>query len=293
MGGLEYTIANDCSIDDVDQQDRYKYFDDLHIQEFIMLCDQLINYDFINHVASDIGTDHLFLPAEKYCLQNNLQKISEWTNQNLMLLNEKKCSYIVFSRSKSQFCTRLNINNVLLERKSVIKILGLWLQEDLKWDFNTKQIIIKAYSRMHILNKLKYAGIKENDLLTIYRWFVRSVCEYCSAVFHTSLTQDQSDKLEAIQSTALKIILDHKYTDYQSALRYFSIDTLAERRWKHMFRFSVKCTKDSNNYKMYPKNENVRGKDFYKVNFARTSQYLHSTVPQCQRALNAMKCKTK
>ena len=288
LGGLEYIVANDCSKDDMDNKDTFNYFDDLHLQEFLIFCDQLVNYDFIDHVASDIGTDHLFLPAENYNLQSNLDKVSEWTNENLMLLNETKCSYIIYFRSKSEFCTRLKINNVLLERKSVIKVLGVWLQEDLKWDYNTKQIVKKAYSRMYILNKLKYAGINQNDLLTIYKLFVRSICEYCSVVFHTSLTQEQNDKLEAIQSTALKIILAEKYSDYKSALKYFSIDTLAERRYKHMLKFSIKCTKDAFNQNMFPKNANMRGKDTYQVNFARTSQYLNSAVPQCQRALNAM-----
>ena len=139
---------------------------------------------------------------------------------------------------------------------------------------------------MHILNELKYAGIHENDLLTIYKLFVRSICEYCSVVFHSSLTQDQIDKLEAIQSTALKIILADRYVNYKSALIYFKMDTLAERRDKHMLKFTLKCTKDPHNQKMFPKNVNIRGKDIYHVNFARTSQYLHSAVPQCQRLLN-------
>ena len=139
---------------------------------------------------------------------------------------------------------------------------------------------------MHILNKLKYAGINEKDLLTIYKLFVRSICEYCSVVFNSSLTQDQINKLEAIQSTALKIILANKYKDYKSALSYFAMDSLLERRNKHMLKFSLKCTKDDHNRKMFPKNANMRGKDVYHVNFARTSQYLHSAVPQCQRLLN-------
>ena len=110
--------------------------------------------------------------------------------------------------------------------------------------------------------------------------------QFTSVVFHTSLTQDQADKLEAIQSTALKIILAQKFTDYSSALTHFSIETLSERRNKHMLKFSIKCTQDTHNHKMFPKNENVRGKDTFHVNFARTSQYLHSAVPQCQRLLN-------
>ena len=141
---------------------------------------------------------------------------------------------------------------------------------------------------MHILNKLKYAGIKENDLLTIYKLFVRSVCEYCSVVFSSSLTQDQINKLEAIQSTAFKIILGEKYTDYSSALSYFSMNTLLGRRNRHMENFSIKCTKDKYNHRMFPKNANVRGKDVFHVNFARSSQYMKSAVPQCQRLLNTL-----
>ena len=220
-------------------------------------------------------------------MQKNLNSISEWTEENLMMLNESKCSYIVFTRSKSEFSTRLTLNQVTLERKSVVRILGLWIQDDMKWDYNTKQICIKAYSRMHILNKLKYAGIKESDLLTIYKLFIRSICEYCSVVYHSSLTQELSEKLEAIQSTALKIILAEKYLDYKSALSYFAMDTLFDRRQKHMLKFALKCTNDANNKKIFPRNENVKRKEVYQVNFARTSQYFNSAVPQCQRLLNS------
>ena len=140
---------------------------------------------------------------------------------------------------------------------------------------------------MHILNKLKYAGIKESDLLTIYKLFIRSVCEYCSVVFHSSLTQELDEKIEAIQSTALKIILAEKYTDYMSALQYFSVDTLYNRRQKHMLKFALKCTNDTHNKNIFPKNDHMRGKDIFHVNFARTSQYMNSAVPQCQRLLNS------
>ena len=104
---------------------------------------------------------------------------------------------------------------------------------------------------MYILNKLKYAGINQSDLLTIYKLFIRSVCEYCSMVFHSSLTQELVDKLEAIQSTALKIILAEQYIDYISALEYFSIDSLSDRRQTHMLKFSLKCTNDTYNKKYF------------------------------------------
>ena len=107
-----------------------------------------------------------------------------------MLLNETKSNYIVFTRSKQEFSTRLNLKNVPLDRLSLTKVLGVWLQEDMGWDENTKQICKKAYSRVAILSKLKYAGICIDDLITIYTLFIRSLTEYCSVVFHSSLTQN-------------------------------------------------------------------------------------------------------
>ena len=57
-----------------------------------------------------------------------------------------------------------------------------------------------------------------DDLLDIYILFIRSVVEYCDVVFHSSLTQQQSEKLEKILMTSLKVILGDMYVDYPAAL---------------------------------------------------------------------------
>ena len=101
LGGIQYIIANDdCGKTQIDENDRFKYYDDLEILEFIILMEKLKDYDFHEHVASDIGVDHLFLPPRSYKMQSHLENISQWTNDNLMKLNELKCNYIIFSRTK-------------------------------------------------------------------------------------------------------------------------------------------------------------------------------------------------
>ena len=89
-----------------------------------------------------------------------------------------------------------------------------------------------------------------------------------------------------------KIILAYKHTDYQSALMYFSIDTLSNRRQTKTNMFAIKCIQDENNQRLFPRNVNVKGKGVYHVNFPRTSQYLKSTIPQCQRYLNTLQNRT-
>ena len=129
------------------------------------------------------------------------------------------------------------------EQKSIFQ-QGIWLQEDLSLDENTKQISKKAYSRVSILSKLKYVCISTEDLLTICIIFIRSLTEYCSVVLHESLTLRQSDNLKAIQSTCLKIILDVNYVSYCTALEMCGLKKLFERRAEKQLTFSLKCLKN-------------------------------------------------
>ena len=150
---------------------------------------------------------------------------------------------MIFSRSKSDFATRLEIDNQTLEKISATKILGVWISEDLSWSKNCQVICRKAYSRMSMITKLKYAGVSYEDLIEIYILFIRSVVEYCSVAFHSTLTQDQTRKLEKIQKTCLKVILGDMYIDYTSALEMCGLQTLSERRQARCLDLALKCIK--------------------------------------------------
>ena len=176
----------------VSPDDRFKFIDDLSFLQLVCLSGLVTEYDFFNHVASDVGIDKVYLAAEKYPTQSVLDSMSNWTTQNLMQLNEKKCNYMVFSRSETKFATRLNLNNVKLDRIPVTKLLGVWLDENLSWTRNCKEICIKSYSRLSMLTKLKYVGVSKEDLLDIYILYIQSIAEYCWVAFHPSLTVQQN-----------------------------------------------------------------------------------------------------
>ena len=138
---------------------------------------------------------------------------------------------------------------------------------------------------------LKYVGTCIEDMIDIYIKFIRSITEYCSVAFHSSLTIEQSAKLERIQKTSLKIILGMMYIDYPSALEMTGLDTLFSRRTKRCLAFALKCTKHFKNARMFPLNPNqtqssVRNSEKFLVNFARTNTYQQSTIPYCQRLFN-------
>ena len=179
LGLLEYLIQSNDNAESVHPEDRFKYIDDLSILHLILFSGLLVEYDIMKQVPSDIGVDHAFLPTKEFATQDCIDEISSWTTDNLMKLKEQKCNYMIFSRSSTEFTTRLHINDHLLERVSSFKLLGVQISEDLSWDKNCQEICRKAYSRISLLTKLKYAGVSIEDLIEIYILFIRSIAEYC------------------------------------------------------------------------------------------------------------------
>ena len=209
QGSLVGQDSSNDNTEDIDEDDVFKYIDDVNILEIVLMASLLQEYQYLQHVPNDIGINDMFLPPESYNMQRNLDSVSEWTRQNLMKVNTKKSNYIFFTRTKNKnFQTRLTMAGDKIDRQHFVKVLGVWLSEDINdWTKNTTEICRKAYSRIGMLTKLKYVGFCIEDLIEIYCLFIRSTAEYCSAVFASSLTQEQEQKLTNIERTCLKIIL--------------------------------------------------------------------------------------
>ena len=60
---------------------------------------------------------------------------------------------------------------------------------------------------MTILRKLYEFNIPQEDLVLIYCMYIRSIVEYNSSVWFSSITQEQKNNLERVQKIACMIIL--------------------------------------------------------------------------------------
>ena len=114
--------------------------------------------------------------------------------------------------TKSAFISDLCVNDNIIERVHVFKLLGVLLDDNLKWDNNLKwnnhvdAVCAKASSRLHFLKILKRSFITSDDLLYFYTAFIRPILEYACAAWHNSLTNEQSRQIESVQKRALSII---------------------------------------------------------------------------------------
>ena len=67
---------------------------------------------------------------------------------------------------------------------------------------------------MRILHAAAKFTSKISDLKIIYYMFIRSKLEHSAVVWGSSITQEESDDLERIQKSAVKVIIKNNYEDY-------------------------------------------------------------------------------
>ena len=168
LGVIQYLIQSNDNGDCVSQDMRFKYVDDLSILELVLFGSLVIEYNFKDQVASDIGIHEQFVPESSLLTQAKLDWIADWTKDNKMKLNEQKSNYMVFSRSSSELATRLSLKSQTLNQIEEEKLLGLWVTTWLVWSKNTDEICKSAYARMTMITKLKYVGTPLHDLIDIY-----------------------------------------------------------------------------------------------------------------------------
>ena len=136
-----------------------------------------------------------------------------------MMVNEKKTKCMIFDFTENhKFTTRLTINNEPIEVIDSTKLLGTVISNDLSWDLNTAEIVKKANARMELLIRIAEFNTPVEDLKNIYLLFIRSILEQSATVWHSSLTQDNSNDLERVQKSATRIILKQSDLSYKQRL---------------------------------------------------------------------------
>ena len=142
---------------------------------------------------------------------------------------------------------------------------------------------------MTILRNLYPFDIPLSDLISIYSLYIRSVAEYSSVVWSSSITEGECLELERIQKVALRSILKEDYVTYSHALSVTNLQTLKERRKILLTRFAVKCAKNPKTSEMFPRKanlKNLRNPETFQVTKAKTDRLAFSAIPTMQRLLN-------
>ena len=145
------------------------------------------------------------------------------------------------------------------------------------------------------MRKVSKFTISKEERKHIYVLYIRSILEQSCVVWHSSLTQENSDDLERVQKAAVRIILGKKYPEnYEQALVRADLELLKERRVQLCKEFAKKCLQNERTDHIFKKNKvkhkmKTKKSNIYKIKHANTKRFQNSAIIYMQNLLNSRK----
>jgi len=177
-------------------------------------------------------------------MESFLTEVLNWSRLNFMNVNTSKTKELIIGSLRKDPPPALTVGDSTVERVATYKLLGINIDDRLRWDSHVSTICSKAASRLYFLKQLKRSGLSIDDLTLFYQTVIRPVLEYACPAWHTCLNKGQSNQIETIQKRALYLI--HGRSDYDEVCKYLDCLTLHERREMLAKRFFQSILSDTN-----------------------------------------------
>ena len=114
-------------------------------------------------------------PEDFVSVQENINRVFDWSTQNALSLNCTKYKSMIISRKKTsiQPVFPLHLNGNPLESVTSFKYLGVYISSDLSWSEHVKQVCVKAKRVTGLLYRNFYHHVPGPRLLQLYKSLVR------------------------------------------------------------------------------------------------------------------------
>jgi hypothetical protein len=244
---------------------------------FLILINDLTAAVHIDKYVDDVTMTEILERNEPSSMQQELDQLLRWSSDNFMNINGKKTKEMFLSAIYRDPPPPLHLANQQIERVTTFKLLGVTMTDTLSWDENIAVMCSKAAKRLHFLKLLKRSGMATDDLVYYYNAVVLPVLEYGSVIWNSSITEEQTHRLDSIRRRAERIIGTHESAG--------KLQPLKERRDELCRRFFTSLQQPTNClHDILPARRDpaivgrLRDPNMYPVPFARTKKFKRSFV---------------
>ncbi|WAQ99776.1 hypothetical protein MAR_024149 [Mya arenaria] len=123
------------------------------------------------------------------------------------------------------------------------KIIGIYINENLKWDTHIKFLRKKISSNLWLLSRIK-VFIPVNYRIMFYKAYVQPHLDYCSIIWG-STKQSNIQVLVRLQRRACRIILGEQYTTLSEALNIINSLNIEQRVSLHKAKFMYRVSQNA------------------------------------------------
>ena len=173
-------------------------------------------------------------------LNDDLNRISHWSNKWLVTMNPSKCRSLVFSLKRVKpLHPPLYLNSTCIEEVDKHIQLGLILQSNMSWRCHIQYIFEKVSKRLNILKLLKYK-LNRSTLVCLYKSLIRPLMEYGDVIWD-NCTEGEASLLESIQYECARVVTGAiKGTSARALMNELAWESLSTRRKMHKLFYMFK-----------------------------------------------------
>ena len=226
-------------------------------------------------------------------LQQELDKFNDFCTQNKLVINSKKCFVMLLSRSRSYaFPPEFSVGDSgILNVRKTLRILGVQVQDDLKWNSQVSMMVQKASRCTWMLRRMKSLGVDQETLVAFWKAEGRVHLEMACPVWHSGLTVSQARDLDRAQRMAMAAIAGRWEPSHSLQLLQLGLEPLTTRRVRICRTFAERTARDSRHMDLFnrtgfiPRNGKVT--KVFREKKSRTQTHYNSALPYLTRLLNS------
>ena len=234
----------------------------------------------------------MILSSEENVLLSELQKFHEFAETNKLVIKKKKIYVMKFSRSRNyDFPAEMTIGgSEILEVKTQHRILGIIIQDDLRWQSQCDEMVRRATKCTWAIRRMRAMGVPQQTLVDFWKSEGRVMLEYGCPVWHSGLTVTQSHSLDRAQRVAMAAITGRWEPSHTQQLQDLGLERLAQRRIKLCERFAQRTATNSRHMDLFSPivslQRGAKHSKKYREIATRTKSYYNSALPYLTRLLN-------
>lgn len=152
-------------------------------------------------------------------LNSDLSKIKQTSQEHNLKLNPNKCKLIIFGPKKDLVSVsenfNLNIDNEILFPETMVRNLGLNLDQHLKFSGHVNTLLSKAYGSLKLLYSSRFF-IGRDLKKTLCESLVLSHFNYCDVVYSNFLDAIEKRRIQRVQNSCCRFIFGLRRYDHIS-----------------------------------------------------------------------------
>ena len=164
-------------------------------------------------------------------LKNETVKVLNWFDINEMKSNSNKFHLIVADLERKHYSSKSYIyfdeQKEFLESEDVVKLLGLKIDRELKFDEHIKNLLKKGNQKLHALMRIK-KHLKKEKLRLLMKSFIESQFNYCPLIWMCH-SRTMNKRINKLHERALRVVYPERDLTFEQLLKKDNGFTVHER----------------------------------------------------------------